>query len=247
MNSISRKFKEKLSKKIWYLNLRNKYHRFRRKVFEMFGSEVYSRPSLNNIDKKLEHYLAKKNGFFIEVGANNGFAQSNTYYLERFKQWQGILIEPIPELYKQCVKERANSQVFNCALVSNNFQDSYVTMKYSGLMSLVAGVFNNKEQEEKHIQGGMKCQKNIVTYEIRVPARTLTSILEECHIDRIDFLSLDVEGFELEVLKGLNFKKYKPNYLLIETEEYEMIISYLESYYQYVDNLTHHDYLFKRK
>lgn len=230
-----------------YMYVRDKYRRFRRRFFEMMGLEIYSRPSLNNIDKQLEKYLDIKNGFFIEVGANNGYAQSNTYYLERFKKWKGILVEPIPHLYRECVKERPSSKVFNCALTSNDFKDSYIKMRYSGLMSIVDGVFNNKKLEDKHIQTGIKYQENIVSYDIKVPARSLNSILEECEIRKIDFFSLDVEGFELEVLKGLNLEKYKPTYLLIETNKHSMITSYLEPHYQYVDKLSYHDYLFKIK
>ena len=74
--------------------------RYRRRLYEVLGSDRYSRPAQRQMDRCLEQYLPYKNGFFIEVGANDGFAQSNTYYFERFLKWRGILIEPIPELYR---------------------------------------------------------------------------------------------------------------------------------------------------
>ena len=59
--------------------LQRRLSRIRRRLFESMGLDYFSRPSLNEIDNKLEAYLPYENGFFIEVGANNGFFQSNTY------------------------------------------------------------------------------------------------------------------------------------------------------------------------
>ena len=60
-------------------------------------------------------------GYFVEAGANDGHLQSNTYYFERFKGWTGVLIEPIPELYNRCVRERPRSRVLNYALVPDGY------------------------------------------------------------------------------------------------------------------------------
>jgi hypothetical protein len=102
--------------------------RLRRKICEAISLDFYSRPSLYNIDRKLEKYLNYTNGFFIEAGANDGFNQSNTYYLEKFKGWQGILIEGIPELYQQCRDERPRAKVYNCELVDNDYKKSHITI-----------------------------------------------------------------------------------------------------------------------
>lgn len=229
------------------LNVKNKLSMLRRKIVESFGISRYSRPSLFEIDRKLEHYLNYCNGFFIEAGANNGFNQSNTYYFEQFKGWKGILVEGIPELYQQCLLERPKAKVFNCALVSSDFSESYVTMKYSNLMSLVEGSLKSKQAEENHVIEGSKIQKGFIPYEIKVPARTLTSILDECEVNEIDFFSLDVEGYELSVLKGLDFNKYRPKYMLIEARFKEEIDNYISDLYVEIDQLSYHDFLYKCK
>ena len=59
---------------------------------------------LNNLDLKLEKYLNYNNGFFIELGANDGISQSNTYYFEKNKNWNGVLIEPILHKYLELKK-----------------------------------------------------------------------------------------------------------------------------------------------
>ena len=226
--------------------LKKKLSKFRRKTFEAIGSDRYSRPSLYEMDRKLEKYLTHRQGFFIEAGANNGFSQSNTYYLEQLRGWRGILVEGIPELYEQCVLERPRSQVFNCALVDNEFTDR-ITMKYANLMSIVEGALKSKDADREHISIGQKVQQNLETYEIQVPARTLTSILDECKVEEIDLFSLDVEGFELNVLKGLDFNKYRPNYMLIEARFKEEIDEYISDLYIQVDRFSYHDFLYQRR
>ena len=57
---------------------------------------------LNNIDQKLLQYLNYNNGYFIELGANDGVIQSNTLHYEIYKNWNGILIEPIKSKFDQC-------------------------------------------------------------------------------------------------------------------------------------------------
>ena len=112
---------------------------FRRNIYEFFGSPKYSRPALHELDRKLEKYLDFKNGFFIEVGGNDGYTQSNTYYLERILGWRGILVEGIPNLYEKCKRTRKQSSVYNSALVSPDFTDDFVEMHYANLMSVVEG------------------------------------------------------------------------------------------------------------
>ena len=71
------------------------------------------RPALNNLDRKLEKYLNFEKGFFIEAGANDGYSQSNTYFLEKKRRWSGIQIEGIPKLFEKARKQRNKSVVYN--------------------------------------------------------------------------------------------------------------------------------------
>ncbi len=229
-------------------NLKHSTTKFRRYFFEFLGSERYSRPYRRGVGKIIEKYLSQ-NGFFIEVGANNGFSESNTYYLERFRNWKGVLIEPIPHLYQECVKERPNSQVFNCALVSPDYPEPEIEMMYGHLMSLVKGAFDDDDIEAERVAiAGRKL--GFTPYKIKVPARTLTSILDEANTPKIDFFSLDVEGFELNALQGLDFDKYLPEYMLIEClneESFQEIESYIGDRYNLFEKASQVDYLFKSR
>ena len=227
--------------------IRKQIGKIRRSVCESIGIAKYSRPALNSLDVKLEKYLNYNNGFFIEVGANDGFAQSNTYYFEKLRGWQGILVEAIPELFEKCCKLRKKSRVFNCALVSSDFTDTHVKMKYAKLMSLVEGAMSDAEKETGHIENGLRCQKIDKSYTIDIPARTLISILDECKVKEIDLFSLDVEGYELNVLKGLDFERYRPKYMCIEARFRREIEEFIQAYYEVIDELTELDVLYKAK
>ncbi len=201
--------------------------------------------ALNQLDQKLRPYLNFNGGFFIEAGANDGIAQSNTLFFERYQKWSGILIEPIPELASACRANRPNCIVESFALVPFGFKESYVEMRYCNLMSLVKGAMRSEEEDLKHVNTGCEIQ-NITTYELNVPARTLSSILDQHSVQEIDLLSLDVEGFELSVLQGLDLDKYKPYFMLIEARYREEIDGYLKPLYEPIEELSYHDVLYKR-
>jgi len=209
-------------------------------------SESYSNVTSKGepFDLKLnkEIFFEKENGFFIELGAYDGLTQSNTAFFEKTKNWTGILIEASRDRYEECVKNRPNSKCVNTACSATD--NASISFNHeNGLMSKVVD------------DGVYSCD-----------ASTLETILDNCEVDRnIDFLSLDVEGHELEVLKGLNLCKYRPNYMLIElwddsefdvkTLLYENNYRCLGNYSKYNtrDNPTwgdsgyHNDYLFEDK
>jgi FkbM family methyltransferase len=232
----------------WKSLLRKRLGRLRRRLYEATDQERYSRPALAGIDRKLEKYLPFEGGVFIEAGANDGYTQSNTYYLERRRGWRGVLVEPIPTLFEQCRRERPASRVFRCALVPRDYPDDTVHMHFANLMSLVSGARKSAEADREHIERGIQAQSRLEqSYEIEVPARTLSSVLDETEFKDIDLLSLDVEGYELQVLKGLDFERYAPKYMLIEATFRAEIEEYIGDRYEVVDMLSHHDVLYRKK
>ena len=88
------------------MTVRTSLSQIRRAIYEFAGNPRYSRPALYDLDRRLGRYLRFRNGIFVEAGANDGFTQSNTYYLERFLGWSGLLVEAIPSL---CERGKAMS------------------------------------------------------------------------------------------------------------------------------------------
>jgi FkbM family methyltransferase len=231
-----------------FVRRRAKLGRVRRRTYERLGSARWSRPALYEMDGKLEPYLGT-GGVFVEAGANDGYLQSNTYYLERFRGWTGVLVEPIPELYELCIRERPRSKCFNCALVPDNYAEPVVHMRYGGLMSLVEGAQGSEEADAAHALAGNMLGWD-KTYEVDVPARTLTSVLQEAEVGEFDFLSLDVEGFEASVLRGLDLERHAPWLLLVELVDVakrEELEAVLGGRYEERDRLSPFDVLYERR
>jgi FkbM family methyltransferase len=207
-----------------------KYSKFwRTKIFEAVGIERFSYPALYNIDRQLISLFNKKDGIFVEVGANDGFTQSNTYALEMLHGWRGLLIEPLPDLFRLCKRFRPNATVANCALqpaIDGDYDaKSDLVMMKSDLKSSVVD--------------------RTVPNAIKVPAVTLSFLLNEFKLPPVDLFSLDVEGFELEVLRGLDLSQHRPCYILVETNKFAEVASLLSGSYSFHAQMSHHDYLFR--
>jgi FkbM family methyltransferase len=216
----------------------------RRRAFETLGSYRFSRTGAHGIDEKLEAHLDLDGGFFVEAGANDGVNFSNTYYLERARGWSGVLVEGIPDLYRACIRHRPRSRVFNCALVAPELEGELVTMHYSNLQSIVSGAL-----PYEHVEAGLASQGER-TYEIEVPGRTLSSLLDEVDPPRFDLLVLDVEGYEADVLRGLDLERHAPRFALVEVLDDDArgpVEAALGERYEEVERLTPTDVLFRQR
>ena len=204
--------------------------------------------ALDDIDRKMERYIGYDNGYFIELGANNGVAQSNTYYFEKKRNWRGILVEPVLHNFLQCRRARSTlNQFFCCACVSFEYDKDYIPLLYSNLMTTPTNVESDIGDALDHAKLGelfMSAGETVV--EFLAPAKTLTCLLDTAKAPAtIDFLSLDVEGAEIEVLRGINFSQYRFKYILVESRQKKKIDEFLaDKGLRFVEAFTKHDYLY---
>ena len=199
------------------------------------------------LDHKLVELLSMRDGIFVEVGAYDGVNQSNTKLLEDYFNWSGILIEPSAILYEHIVKHRPNSKVFQCALGSFEQNNTYVQGDFDGYSPM-------------NSVGGKRLNRKANT---TVLMRSLQSILDEVEISHINFFSLDTEGYEYNILQGIDFSRTSFDFLLVETypHEHQQIVDFLsDKGYDLIGGFSnynkkdisgwagkHNDFLFKKR
>lgn len=146
-------------------------------------------------------FFGKRQGYFVEVGANEPRARSQTFHLEQ-AGWSGVLIEPQPALAVRLRAERA-AKVFAVACSSPENAGRTLPLHVAGPLSSL---------ERARMAPGAAPEAVI-----EVPVRTLDSVLEEAGApERFDFLSIDVEGHEIDVLRGFSIARWRPRLFLLE-------------------------------
>jgi FkbM family methyltransferase len=152
-------------------------------------------------DELKEEFFGTKPGYFVDVGANDPKAISQSWHLEQLG-WDGVLIEPQPALVRK-LKEQRRAKVFACACSSPANAGKMLRLHVAGIHSSLNPDF---------FVAGMRREDVI-----EVPARTLDDMLEEAKAPTpIDLLSIDVENHEIEVLAGVTLKRWQPRLILIE-------------------------------
>ena len=149
----------------------------------------------------VQNFFSGAAGYFVEVGANHPRDGSQSWHLEQHG-WSGILIEPHPELADKLRQER-RAKVFAVACSSPKNDGKRLPYYVAGPLSTLDRAAMAPGSQPKAI--------------IDVRARTLNSILTEAGAPQpIDFLSIDVEGHEIEVLRGFDFTRWRPRLILLE-------------------------------
>ena len=179
---------------------------------------------------ELSVFKGYKNGFFIDIGAHDGVTINNTLYFEKYNNWSGINIEPIKKVYDKLVVNRPNSININCAISNNDGTAEFLSN--DGYTEMLSGLKDNFDP--RHLERLQKenNQMGSTTQTITVITKKLETICDEYNIIHINYLSIDVEGAEFEVIKSINFDK-----IFIDIIEFENnyddtsgpIIQYLEN------------------
>lgn len=191
--------------------------RKRRAVCEFFGIDSFSKPYPGH--SELLETINYKDGFFVECGGNDGLMVDPTYYLEKFRSWKGIIVEPLPKMVQHCKNNRPNSVIVEAALVSNDFHESSIKIIDCNAMSVTP--FTTYDIQS-WVKKGESAQ-SMISIERIVPARTLDSVLEEVSPhSQVDLLVIDVEGSEENVLRGFNIERYQPKFILVEIHTPEL-------------------------
>jgi FkbM family methyltransferase len=170
-----------------------------RKTVSDVGMKAIHRPDEENALK--ERFLGTQPGFFVEVGANEPVDGSQTWHLEKLG-WRGILVEPLPAL-AQKLREQRTATVIECACSGPGKAGTTMQLHVAGALSSF---------DPALMDPGVIPDRSIA-----VAVRTLDEVLDEAQAPSpIDFVSIDVEGHEVEVLRGFDFERWRPRLILLE-------------------------------
>ena len=192
-------------------------------------SEAYSQ--INQDVNILEFYQHKVDGFFVDIGAYDGIALSNTYILEKNYQWKGICVEPIPSKFETLVVNRPGSHCCPNAVYSRSGDQLEFDVAHDAMLS---GISSHITYHKAAVD------QNKTT--IQVVSITLNDLLDKYNAPAfIEYLSLDTEGSELEILQSVDLTKYVFGWIDIEHNYEEPKRSQIR------DFLTSNGYVFVRE
>jgi FkbM family methyltransferase len=149
----------------------------------------------------------KKDGFYVDVGAFHPKRYSNTYFFYK-RGWRGINVDAMPGgmyLFNTLRSEDIN--------IEKPISDKKETLRYYGFNEQTYNTFSKELADERRVLPNVK-----LNFTKEIETVSLEEILEEHLVEKqeIDFISIDVEGWDFMVLKSMNLVKYQPKVILIE-------------------------------
>ncbi len=158
----------------------------------------------------------RKKGVFVDIGAHNGMTYSNTLFFEKELDWQGICVEPLPERFVELQQNRKCVCIQGCISDFDGFGQLLMVSSPFVNTEMLSGLlhkYDPRHLERVHIEierfGG--------SYQIiDVKCYLFNKIMQENNITHIDFLSIDTEGGEYEILCSIDFSKYKIDVIAVE-------------------------------
>lgn len=177
----------------------------------------------------------KHNGFFVEVGTGDGETLSNTFMLEKHFGWKGILFEPDRRFHQSIERSRSAILDTHPVFSSDGSTMQFLEVSRAGELSTLVDF---KRSDGRHRFGS--------TYSAQTVSLTRALKLHEAPRS-IDYVSIDTEGSELEVLKGFDLKAYDVRFMTIEHNfvpgRREAISQYLlpYGYREICPELSYHD------
>lgn len=153
----------------------------------------------------IEAFFDGFTGVFVDVGANEPVIGSQSYGLERLG-WSGLLVEPLAEYAAKLAAQRTAKVICAAAGAPEDEGKQLPLLVAGGLSTLSAEIKSGVQPSEVR----------------QTPVRTLDSMLAEAGLNRVDFLSIDVEGHEIDVLRGFSINRLRPKLVLIEDDVHDL-------------------------
>ena len=156
----------------------------------------------------------KKDGFYVDIGAHDGVTGSNSYFFDKVLDWKGICVEPNPNVFPDLLKNRPNSTCLNCCISDRDGLDYFT--KIDGYAEMLSGLYSTYPEEHKaRIEKEVKVMGGNVK-KIPICTNSFNTIMDFLNVSHIDLLSVDTEGSEYHILKGIDFTRYNIDVICVE-------------------------------
>jgi FkbM family methyltransferase len=191
------------------------------RIAEAYGPTLYSQGSEETLIRA--YFRDRKGGFFLDVGASHFQKDSTTYYLEKHLGWQGIAVDALEEFRGDYEQFRKGTRFF-AFFVTNEAGAEKDFYRYARDTRISSGSL-------EHLQGLPRVKGRHIE-KVEVPSVTLDQLLESEQVEKIDFVSMDIEGSEPRALEGFDIDRYQPELLCVETQTYtrDWILEYFASH-----------------
>lgn len=179
-----------------------------RAIYKFFKTErTYSQTGEDRILSFVMGMFGKKNISYLDVGTNHPKMGNNTFLFYR-QGGKGVCVEPNPELCREIKKRRPRDLCLNIGIGTNDG----VSADFYIMSSHVLSTFSKDEAEELNAKGNYKIDKVL-----KMPLRNINSIIKEYFESPIDLVSIDVEGWNEEIVRSFDFRATRPFCFCVET------------------------------
>ncbi len=166
-------------------------------IYSQDGEEVYLK----------ERFESKKDGFYVDVGANHPYRFSNTYWAY-LRGWRGVNIEPDLINYELLKRIKNKDININCGISEQETQLDYYMFRENALNTFCVNEIDNI---------------NDVVSVHKIQVRRLDNIFDEYNIKHIDYIDIDVEGMEMKVLRSIDWMKVSIDCILVEQKRMTLL------------------------
>jgi FkbM family methyltransferase len=179
----------------WYVAKKRRRCHLPKGFHSQFGQDAFVADLLSQ----------KRGGVFLDIGANDGVTFSNTLHLEEALGWTGIAVEPHPDVFKKLQASR------KCSLFNGCVSDHDGTLRFLAVsgganeLSTLSAVENASDEHHQALLDRMIAQYGGEKRVVEVECLTPVSLLKRFGVNRIDYLSLDTEGCEMQILRSFDF------------------------------------------
>jgi FkbM family methyltransferase len=158
-------------------------------------------------------FREREGGQFLDIGAHDGITMSNTWFFEKHRKWHGVCVEPNPAVFKRLMANRMCTTI-NCCI--SDVAGLVRFQKITGFSEMLSGIVDKYEADHlQRIRDEMRDHGGSSEI-ISVTARTFADIATEHGLSEINYVSIDTEGGEYEILRSIDFRKFFVHVISVE-------------------------------